>query len=284
MGDHFAAMTLSKKDFQNLAQFIHGSLGIKMPDVKRGMIESRLRKRLTHLGLTSYEDYCDYLFSPKGMQDELQHFVDEITTNKTDFFREPHHFSFMLEKGLPDMVSRTGAGIVRKFTVWSSACSRGDEPYTLAMVLSEFALANRGFDFSILATDISSRVLETAVEGIYDTQVVDSVPLDYRRRYLLKSKDQTKKLIRIRPELRKKIMFRQMNLMDEDYNIKNKFDMIFCRNVIIYFDKPTTDQLMVKLCNMLVPGGYLFMGHSELLDCSHLPLVSVAPTIYKHAK
>lgn len=281
MNDHFTTMTLSSEDFKSLAQFIHGSLGIKMPDVKRGMIESRLRKRLTSLKLPSYSDYCDYLFSQDGRKNEMPYFVDAITTNKTDFFREPHHFSYMLEKALPDMVTNTGAGLIRKFTIWSCACSRGDEPYTLAMVLNEFARVRQGFDFSILATDISTKVLETATSGIYDTQLIEPVPMEYRKRYLLRSKDKTKNLVRIRPELRKKILFRQLNLMDDDYKIRHKLDMIFCRNVIIYFDKPTTDRLMVKLCQKLTPGGYLFMGHSELLDCKHLPVVSVAPTIYK---
>lgn len=284
MNDHFSKMTLSKKDFNSLGKFIHGKVGIKMPDVKRGMIESRLRKRLTNLALDSFSDYCSFLFSPEGMDRELPHFIDAITTNKTDFFREPHHFSYMLEVALPDLVRRYQSGVGRKFTVWSSACSRGDEPYTLAMVLSEYARHIQGFDYSILATDISTRVLNTAVSGIYDKQIVDPVPMEYRKRYLLRSRDKSKNLVRIRPELRKKVVFRQLNLMDDDYGIRHNFDMIFCRNVIIYFDKPTTDRLMVKLCNKLVPGGYLFMGHSELLDCSHLPVVSVAPTIYKRTR
>lgn len=281
VSDSFSKMQLSKSDFKDLGNFIHSNLGIKMPDIKRGMVESRLRKRLNHLNMNSYAEYCSYLFSAEGIVKELPYFIDEITTNKTDFFREPHHFNFMLEHALPDLVRNMGAGVGKKLMAWSSACSRGDEPYTLAMVLSEYGRVRKGFDFSILATDISTKVLETAVAGIYDSQIIEPVPMEYRKRYLLRSKDKKKDLVRIRPELRRKIIFRQMNLMDNDFRIKSTFDILFCRNVIIYFDKPTTDRLMVKLCDKLVPGGYLFMGHSELLDCSRLPVVAVAPTIYK---
>jgi chemotaxis protein methyltransferase CheR len=279
--DNFAPKILSKADFSELGQFIYTRLGIKMPDIKRGMIESRLRKRLNVLNFESYSQYCDYLFSHEGQDRELPFFIDEITTNKTDFFREPHHFEYMMEKALPDLARNRGVGINRKLMVWSSACSRGDEPYTLAMVLSEYARAHSGFDFSILATDISTRVLKTAVAGIYDSSLIEPVPQDYRRRYLLKSKDKTKQLVRIRPELRQKVVFRRLNLMDDDFQIRQNVDILFCRNVIIYFDKPTTDRLMVKLCNKLSVGGYLFMGHSELLDCNSLPVKGVAPTIYK---
>lgn len=281
VSDCFSKLQLSKSDFRDLGSFIHSRLGIKMPDIKRGMIESRLRKRLNRLNMNSYGEYCSYLFSAEGMDKELPYFIDEITTNKTDFFREPHHFNFMLEYALPDLVRHSGAGVGKKLMVWSSACSRGDEPYTLAMVLSEYGRVQKGFDFSILATDISTKVLETALAGIYDAQIIEPVPMEYRRRYLLRSRDKKKNLVRIRPELRRKILFRQLNLMDKDFKIRHKVDLLFCRNVIIYFDKPTTDRLMVKLCDKLVPGGYLFMGHSELLDCSRLPVVPVAPTIYK---
>ncbi|MBU1168776.1 MAG: chemotaxis protein CheR [Proteobacteria bacterium] len=274
-------MKLSQSDFRDLGNFIHSRMGIKMPDIKRGMIESRLRKRVSQLGMDSYSEYCRYLFSHQGMDDELSHFIDVITTNKTDFFRESHHFEYLLSTALPDLVSRNGTGVVRKLMAWSSACSRGDEPYTLAMILSEYARVQPGFDFSILATDISTKVLDTALAGIYDAQLINPVPMEFRKRYLLKSKDKTKNLVRIRPELRRKIMFRQLNLMDNDFRIRQNMDILFCRNVIIYFDKPTTERLLVKLCNKLVPGGYLFMGHSELLDCNLLPVVPVAPTIYK---
>jgi chemotaxis protein methyltransferase CheR len=272
---------MTDRDFKSLSVFIHSKLGIKMTDVKKGMVESRLRKRLVFHGFRSYSEYCDYLFSKEGSEQELPDFIDVITTNKTDFFREPHHFKFMMDKALPDLKSRTGAGVERKLRVWSCACSRGDEPYTLAMVLTEFGERVGRFDFSILATDISTRILETAVEGIYDMSIIEPIPMDYRKKYLMRSKDPSRERVRIRPELRQKIAFRELNLMDSDFRIRQKMDILFCRNVIIYFDKPTTEKLLVKLCAQIQPGGYLFMGHSELLDCGLLPLIPVAPTVYQ---
>lgn len=279
--DRFVNIELSTGDFRRLASFIHEQLGIRIPDFKRGMVESRLRKRLNTLGMNSYKDYCDYLFSKNGMNKEVYEFTDVITTNKTDFFREPHHFSYLSEKAVPELVSRIGAGRSRPFKVWSCACSRGDEPYTIAMVLNEYKKKEISFDFNILATDISTRMLTTAAKGVYDDSVIQPIPHDYRKKYLLKSKDRSKGLIRIRPEIRNKVVFRRLNLMNKDYRLGVKFDVLFCRNVIIYFDKPTTEKLIFRLCQVLTPGGYLFMGHSELLDVGLYPLVQVAPTIYK---
>ena len=273
---------LSTRDFRALARFIHGRFGIKVPDVKKGMIESRLTKRLNHLGMGSYGQYCEYLFSPEGMEQELSYFIDEVTTNKTDFFREANHFTCLVEEVLPGYMASLKAG--HKLKVWSCACSRGDEPYTLAMVLSEYARCNPGFDFSILATDISTRVLEVAKKGVYNASEIVPVPLALRKKYLLKSKDPRRHLVRIVPALRKKVVFRQLNLMDPEYRLDKAMDIIFCRNVTIYFDKETTEQLLLKLCRRLAPGGHLFMGHSEFLDCKVLPLVPVAPTVYKKVR
>jgi len=273
---------LSTRDFRALATFIHGQFGIKVPDAKKGMIEARLCKRLTRLDIGSYSRYCEYLFSPEGIERELSHFIDEVTTNKTDFFREANHFSCLVDQILPGYMASTGTGY--KLNVWSCACSRGDEPYTLAMVLSEYARRSPGFDFSILATDISTRVLEVAKKGIYDAAKIAPVPLALRKKYLLKSKDPSRNLVRIVPELRKKVVFRQLNLMDSEYRLDRAVDIIFCRNVTIYFDKETTEHLLLRLCGRLVPGGYIFMGHSEFLDCKALSLVSVAPTVYKKVR
>ncbi|VFQ44639.1 s-adenosyl-l-methionine-dependent methyltransferase [Desulfoluna butyratoxydans] len=275
---------LSTRDFRVLARFIHGRFGIKVPDVKKGMIEARLCKRLSRLDMGSYAQYCDYLFSPEGMEKELSHFIDEVTTNKTDFFREANHFTCLVDEVLPAIMGSRRVGAGHKLKVWSCACSRGDEPYTLAMVLSEFARSNPGFDFSILATDISTRVLEVARRGVYDASEIAPVPLALRKKYLLKSKDPRRHQVRIVPGLRKKVMFRQLNLMDSEYRLDRAMDIIFCRNVTIYFDTETTQQLMLRLCDRLAPGGHLFMGHSEFLDCKMLPLVPVAPTVYKKVR
>ncbi|MBU0995034.1 MAG: chemotaxis protein CheR [Proteobacteria bacterium] len=282
--DRFSRDNLSLKDFRKLSDFIGAKIGIKMSDVKKGMVESRLRKRLRLLQIETYKEYCDYLFSQEGMTEELNEFINVITTNKTDFFREPEHFTFLLNKALPELVASFQAGIIRKFYVWSSACSRGDEPYTIAMVLKEFSRSQPDFKFSILATDISTKVLSIGEQGIYTSGEIEPIPVELRKKYLLRSKDKKKEIFRIVPELRSAIKFYRMNLTGGDYRIREMMDVIFCRNVIIYFSKETQDRLLLRLCNQLRPGGYLFMGHSELLDCRKLPLFSVAPTIYKKRK
>jgi len=277
------SQSLSKNDFTRLSQFIHSRIGIKMPLSKINMVEARLRKRLKELKISSYSGYCDYLFTQEGMDKELEKFINVITTNKTDFFREPDHFEFLIRKAVPDLITANGSGVKRSLTLWSAACSRGNEAYTLAIVLSEFARQYPGltFDFFILATDISTHVLEKAQKAIYSHDEIGPVSQELRKRYFLRSRDKKSDLVRAVPEIRDKVKFRRLNLMDNDFKMREPMDIIFCRNVIIYFDKKTQNDLIAKLCRHLKEGGYLFMGHSEVLDCHGLPLVSVAPAVYK---
>ncbi len=279
----YYAQSLAKNDFTRLSQFIHSRIGIKMPLSKMNMVEARLRKRLKELKIGSYSDYCDYLFTQEGMDRELEKFINVITTNKTDFFREPDHFEFLVRKAVPDLITANGSGVKRSLTLWSSACSRGNEAYTLAIVLSEFARQYPGltFDFFILATDISTHVLEKAQKAIYSHDEIGPVSQELKKRYFLRSKDKKSDLVRAVPEIREKIRFRRLNLMDNDFKMREPMDIIFCRNVMIYFDKKTQNDLVAKLCRNLKEDGYLFMGHSEVLDCHGLPLVSVAPAVYK---
>jgi chemotaxis protein methyltransferase CheR len=281
--EEFYSKSLSKSDFSRLSHFIQSRIGIKMPLSKLNMVEARLRKRLKELKINSYSDYCDYLFSPEGMDKELEKFINVITTNKTDFFREPDHFEFLIRKTVPDLITTNGSGVKKRLTVWSSACSRGNEAYTLAIVLSEFARQYPGltFDFFILATDISTNVLEKAQRAVYSHDDISVVSYDLRKRYFLRSKDRNQELVRVAPEIRNKVKFRQLNLMDNDFRLREPVDIIFCRNVIIYFDRKTQRDLIIRLCRNLVSDGYLYMGHSEVLDCHGLPLVSVAPAVYK---
>ena len=204
--------------------------------------------------------------------------IDEVTTNKTDFFREPAHFKFLVDKALPELIRRK-----RSVTVWSAGCSTGEEPYTLAMVLKDYGDSIPGFGFLILATDISTAVLEKAQRAIYEEEKVIPVPAEFKRRYLLKSKDRARKVVRITPELRASVRFRRLNFMDNDFGFREPMDIIFCRNVIIYFDKPTQEKLLNRFCRHLAPGGYVFMGHSEALIDMKVPLVPVAPTVYRKA-
>ncbi len=274
---------LSQRDFLRLSRFIHEECGIKMPESKKVMLEARFQKRLRILGMKTFGDYCDYLFSPEGMEHELHQMIDAVTTNKTDFFREPSHFDSLSRTILPEIIAGRGKGTGRKITVWSAGCSTGEEPYTLAMVMNEFAerYSGCGFDWSILATDISTKVLEKARQAIFETERVMPIPDPLKRKYLLKSRDRNRGLFRIVPELRKTVWFRRLNFMEDDFGMKEMIDIIFCRNVIIYFDRPTQARLLDKFCRQLVPGGYLFLGHSETLHGMDVPLVQVLPTIYR---
>ena len=276
-----AKVKLLMEDFNILAKFIHSKLGIQMPMSKKNMIESRLKKRLYRLKLDSYSKYCDFLFSKKGIEQELHYFIDVVTTNKTDFFREPYHFTFIVKEAIPELIKSWGGPDKKKLKVWSSACSRGDEPYTISMVLSDLSEKHLGLDYSIVATDLSKNIIDIAVRGVYDESIIEPVPYEMRKKYLLQSKDKKKKIVRICPDLRNKIHFRQLNLISRNFGFSHKMDMIFCRNVIIYFDKKTTDDLLLRLCNQLNKGGFLFMGHSEILDVRSLPLVPVGSTVYK---
>jgi chemotaxis protein methyltransferase CheR len=271
---------LTNADFQKLSSFIHTRIGIKMPDVKKGMVEGRLRKRLRALNLKTYRDYCNYLFTPEGLDQELQNLIDVITTNKTDFFREPDHFDFLTETAIPFLLSKK-KNTNQPINIWSSASSSGNEAYTIAMVLSEFREKNPGFDFSILGTDISTDVLQEASLGIYPGYEIDPVPIHLRTKYLLRSKDPKKNLVRICPRLRSKVHFRRLNLMDKDYKLRQTMDIIFFRNVMIYFDKNTQEGLISRLFNYLTIGGYLFVGHSEVLHNCRLELKNVAPAVYQ---
>lgn len=269
---------LSEGDFLRLSAFIQQELGIKMPPAKKALLESRLQKRLRALGCKAFSEYCDMLFGPGGMERELVYMLDLVTTNKTDFFRESHHFDLLIGSILPDMVREPR----RRVTIWSAGCSTGEEPYTLSMVISEFASAHPGlgFDFDILATDISTRVLEMASRGVYKEERLAPVPESFRRRYFLRSRDKASGLVRVAPEVREKVRFARLNLMDEEFPLESPLDIIFCRNVIIYFNRETQERLMWKFCNNLKPGGYLFLGHSETLSGLGLPLKKVAASVY----
>lgn len=270
---------LSDDEFRALSSLVEGELGIKMPPAKKTLLESRLQKRLRALHLASYAEYCNMLFKKGGMKTELVHMLDLVTTNKTDFFREAHHFEFLANSALGRMVKASGP----KVNIWSAGCSTGEEPYTLAMVLSEFARTRpgKGFEFAITATDISTRVLEAASRGVYQEDRIAPVPAELKKRYFLKSRDASKGLVRVIPELRATVAFSRVNLMDESYPVEGPFDAIFCRNVIIYFDKPTQEKLFAKFCEYLKPGGFIFIGHSETLSGINLPLKKIATSVYE---
>ena len=271
--------SISGRDYARLCQLIYAEAGIHLGDGKKTMLEVRLKRRLKVLDLHSYGAYCDYLFGEEGRKDEIVPLIDVVTTNKTDFFREPRHFEFLVEKALPDLNSRNREG--RPLLVWSAGCSTGEEPYTLAMVLSEYALAHPGFRFRILATDISTSVLGKAELGVYTNHDLKPVPAPLKSRYFLRSRDPGSDRVRVVPELRRLVEFRHLNFMDSNYGLSQKADAIFCRNVIIYFDRPTQERILGNLARCLLPGGYMFVGHAETLHDMNLPLTPVAPALYR---
>ncbi len=266
--------------FARYSELIQGHCGIKMPEIKRTMLESRLRKRLRHLGIDSFGEYWEYLNSPDGMKNEIVPMIDVVTTNKTDFFREPAHFDYLVEKSLPDLSTKYGAGKSRPLNIWSAGCSTGKEPYTLAMILSEIERDRAGFEFNILGTDLSVTALQKAVRGVYNEEKIAPVPEKLKKRYLRKSKDPSQNVVRVCPDIRGKATFRRLNFLDEDYGMDGMFDVVFFRNVIIYFDKENQKKVLTKICGQLVDGGYLFMGHAETLHSLGLPLRLVSPSVY----
>ncbi len=267
---------LTDKEFNQLSSFIYNEYGIKMPPAKKIMLQSRLQKRLKALKMTSFKEYCDYVFSPEGVN-EVIHMMDVVSTNKTDFFREPTHFEFLTDVVLPEF---TAAG-QRAVKIWSAGSSSGEEAYTLAITLSEFSQSKTPIDFQIIGTDISTQVLKTAIDAIYKEDKIADIPLTLKKKYFLRSKDPNKRLVRIVPELRQRVKFGRLNLMDDVYSIGETFDIIFCRNTLIYFDRETQEKVINKLCRHLRSNGYFFLGHSESITNMNVPLKHIKPTIFK---
>ena len=272
---------LSPRDFHRLARFIKDYSGINLPAAKQTMVEGRLRKRVSATGCGSLAEYCRHLFEQGGLSTETIHLIDAVTTNKTDFFREPEHFRFMADVLLPQILasSRVGSGTLIK--AWSTASSIGAEPYTMAMVMADQAVRLGGFRFNIVATDISSRVLETARLAIYPEAMIDPIPMEMRKRYLLRGTNASEGLVRIVPEVRRLVQFGRLNLMDTTYPIDRNLDIVFCRNMLIYFDKPTQRAMLNRICDHIRPGGHLFLGHSESLAGFGLPLTPVGSTVFR---
>ncbi len=273
--------TMSDRVFGRFRTFIQSELGIKMPDAKKTMLQARLQKRLRKLAMTSFDEYCEYVFSPEGMREELPNMIDAVTTNKTDFFREAQHFTYLTDSVLPELIRNFGIGHRRPARFWSAGCATGEEPYTLAMVLNEFRAASSGFRFEILGTDVSTQVLRSAALGIYSHEKVAPVPMPLRKKYLLKSRDRQKDLVRIIPELRRQVSFCRLNFMSGSFGVQQMMDVVFCRNVLIYFDRETQEAVLNRICRHLLPGGYLFTGHSETLSGLQVPLVATTSTVYR---
>lgn len=278
--DFFSPPELSDSQFQHLSEFIHTNVGIKMPAEKRLMVQSRLANRLKVLGMNNYDDYLKFTFSNTAQgSEEIALMINAITTNLTVFFRENSHFEYLSNVVLPELAQKN----LKKVELWSAGCSSGQEPYTLSIVMQEFIRENQNSinDYSILATDISSKVLDKAIDAVYPMNEVENLSYDIKKRYFLKSKNQENPTVRVKPETRQKVNFARLNFMDSSYPKTTQKNVIFCRNVLIYFDKKTQESVVRKLLEHLAPGGYLFLGHSETIFGMDLPLKTVGPTIFK---
>jgi len=263
-------------DFARLRALVSQHTGIALTDTKRELVYSRLARRLRQLGLASFAPYCTRL--EEGDAAELVQFVNAITTNLTAFFREGHHFDYLATTLLPELLRTKTAS--RRLRLWSAGCSTGEEPYSMAMVVREVLPPGSSWDVKILATDIDSNVLATARQGIYRADQVQGVSLQRLRRWFSKGIGANTGLVRISPVLQELITFRQLNLMPP-WPMQGPFDVIFCRNVVIYFDKARQQALYERFAEVLGAQGHLFVGHSESLYNMTKRFTLIGKTIYR---
>lgn len=270
---------LTDADFRFIADFIYRHAGIVLNDKKLDLVRSRLGRRLRSLNLSSFKDYCQYLQSVAGAE-EITVMTNALTTNLTSFYREAHHFDHLKTLAIPgikEASSRTG----RRLRIWSSACSTGEEPYCIAMTLLESGIDRRSWDARVLATDLNTDVLASAIAGFYSGEACEKLPNDLRKRFTDFELREDK--YSIKPEVKDLITFKQLNLLG-DWPMKQMFDVIFCRNVLIYFDNETKNKLIGRFCRILKPGGWLYLGHSETLNNSDHGLVLAGRTIYRRER
>ena len=267
---------LSQPEFDRLRELVREHTGIALSEAKRQLVYGRLARRLRALRLDSFGEYIELL--EDGDPAELEEFVNAVTTNLTSFFREPHHFEYLASDVLPQIVSRDNG--VRRARIWCCAASTGEEPYSIAMVLREAAPMLTGFDMKVLATDLDSAVLATGTTGIYAAERLKTVNGTRASRFFRKGSGAQAGKFRVQDELRNLITFKQLNLMHE-WPMRGPFDAIFCRNVIIYFDKDTQRALFERMAALQRPGDYLFLGHSESLYRVSDKYELVGRTIYR---
>ncbi len=268
---------ISDKDFVRFCDFVYKRCGITLSDNKRDLVHSRLAKRLRALGLDSYSEYFELLYNGRDNEQEIVNLLDAISTNVTYFFREDKHFDFLVSTLIPELESSRNRAQGDSIRIWSAGCSTGEEPYSLAITFAEnIALENR--DFRILATDLSTNVLAHASKGVYDNERLRNVSGALLKKYFTGSRDRSR--YKVSEKLASCIKFARLNLM-HDFPFKNSFNCIFCRNVMIYFDRQTQGQLVNKFSSFLNPGGYLMIGHSESLTNVDHDLIYVQPSLYR---
>jgi chemotaxis protein methyltransferase CheR len=268
---------LSQEEFKKVQSFMLENLGIKLSPIKIVMVTSRLIKRLKKTGISNFKDYLEFAMSPEGKNSgEYECMIDELTTHKTEFFREPEHFNLLREQILPNYKIES----FNPFKIWSAGCSTGEEAYTMAIVLSEFKLINPSFDFNIFATDISNSSVMKAFRAIYNKETTGAIDQSLIKKYFLVSKDIKDNKVRIVKNLREKVHFSILNLVDDYFFPNDSLDVIFCRNTLIYFDDVSKKKVVNKLIDKVKPGGYLFVGLSETISQYSKAISQVSPSAY----
>lgn len=266
----------SERDFNTLRRLVSEHTGISLSDQKRDLLYSRLARRLRAKGLASFRDYVELLETdPAG---ELEHFTNAITTNLTSFFREKHHFEYLEKELVPVLLERYKTN--RRLRIWSAGCSTGEEPYSLAITLREAIPDIDGRDIRILATDLDTDVVRTGANGVYRAERIEGLDQARIKRWFQRGKGASEGKVKVTDDLRKLITFRQLNLMHE-WPMRGPFDVIFCRNVVIYFDKPTQQKLFDRFAEIMRPESHLFIGHSETLHNVSDRFQLVGKTIYR---
>ncbi len=268
---------LRDKDFRKIVELVMNTAGIVLSEKKRPFIQGRLGRRLRALGMQDFRQYCNLLETPAG-DEERDNLINAITTNHTSFFREPHHFTYLTRTILPKIVQ--DAGDQRRLRIWSAGCSTGEEPYTIAMTLRDVPALQNGWDVKILATDLDTNVVAHAAAGVYDAERLEAVPSPLRKRFVTELGGGRGQM---RDELCALITFAPLNLLQR-WPMKGPFDIIFCRNVVIYFDKATQRKLFDRYAELLKPEGWLFIGHSESLLGVTDRFDLVGRTIYRRIK
>jgi len=272
------AIPLTDKEFKLISALVYDKAGIKLSDQKHTLIVERLQKIIRNGGFGTFKEYYDYVVSePTGTA--LLTMIDKISTHHTMFFREKEHFEFMRSHVLPHIVNSFSRKVDRNIRIWCAGCSSGEEPYTLAMLLHDyFAEKMIGYDIGILATDISVSSIEKARNGIYPSSILSSVPIQFRNKYFKKIDEENVQVVQ---SLREMILFRRLNLIRENYPFRGLFQVIFCRNVMIYFDTPTRQSLVERYHRYLEPEGFLFIGHSESISRANSLFKYVKPAVYQ---
>ncbi len=274
-------ININDKEFSLFQRLIYNESGIDLSPAKKELLKSRLMKRLREKSLTSFKEYYRYVTEEDATGEELISMLDCISTNLTEFFRESEHFEFLSKKVLPALLEKKKKGREKKIRIWCAGCSTGEEPYTISMVLMEHMRQIGVWDVKILATDLSTRVLKKAMQGIYAKDRLKGIPLQLLNTYFKRGVHNLIDHYQIQDFLRNMVVFRRLNLTDETFPFKGQFDFIFCRNVMIYFNKQTQAELVSKFHRHLVPDGYLFIGHSESLNGTDTKFRFVQPTIYQ---